>query len=219
MPWIGFQKINSKDSVVVSWWDYGYWITTISNRTTVADNAGNVFPCIETIAKMFMEPPKEGLGIIHNLKADYILIYIVAKNITINGKQYYILVNGSEKSKIYAISKVAKLNTSRYSWRRLVTPKPVFWNSIFFGNLIPFIHKGYMSIDDEKQTVFNQQISTTHKPRYMAVYSKKTMTLKNNILNNNDNSPLASLDLVYAYNSFIKNNSNIITGIFKYKIK
>ncbi|MDC0241937.1 hypothetical protein OAK66_05870, partial [Candidatus Nitrosopelagicus sp.] len=28
-----------EDAVIASWWDYGYWITTLSERTTLADNA------------------------------------------------------------------------------------------------------------------------------------------------------------------------------------
>ncbi len=32
-------KNTPKDSVIASWWDYGYWITSLGNRTTLADNA------------------------------------------------------------------------------------------------------------------------------------------------------------------------------------
>ena len=37
MIWL---KENSEpDAVIASWWDYGYWITTLSDRATLADNA------------------------------------------------------------------------------------------------------------------------------------------------------------------------------------
>jgi len=37
MNWL---KENSpEDSVIAAWWDYGYWITTLSDRTTLVDNA------------------------------------------------------------------------------------------------------------------------------------------------------------------------------------
>ncbi len=37
MEWI---KLNTpENAVIASWWDYGYWITTLSDRTTIVDNA------------------------------------------------------------------------------------------------------------------------------------------------------------------------------------
>jgi len=36
LEWI--KNNTPKDSVVAAWWDYGYWITTMSDRTTLADN-------------------------------------------------------------------------------------------------------------------------------------------------------------------------------------
>ena len=37
MQWV---KANTpKDAVVAAWWDYGYWISTLSERKTLADNA------------------------------------------------------------------------------------------------------------------------------------------------------------------------------------
>ena len=34
-----WMKLNTpQDSVIGSWWDYGYWISTLSERTSIADN-------------------------------------------------------------------------------------------------------------------------------------------------------------------------------------
>jgi len=35
--WI--KQNTPEDAVIASWWDYGYWITTLSERTTLVDNA------------------------------------------------------------------------------------------------------------------------------------------------------------------------------------
>jgi len=35
--WI--KENTPEDAVIASWWDYGYWITTLSERTTLVDNA------------------------------------------------------------------------------------------------------------------------------------------------------------------------------------
>ncbi|MGN6613936.1 MAG: DUF6541 family protein, partial [Candidatus Nitrosocosmicus sp.] len=64
-------KNTPKDSVIASWWDYGYWITSLGNRTSLADNATINSTKIETIAKMLMSPEQEGWKIANNLKADY----------------------------------------------------------------------------------------------------------------------------------------------------
>ena len=53
-------KNTPKDSVVASWWDYGYWITSLGNRTSLADNATINSTRIESIAKMFISPEQEG---------------------------------------------------------------------------------------------------------------------------------------------------------------
>ena len=44
------------DSVIFSWWDYGYWITTLSDRTTLVDNATFGSAQIQKVAKTFLSP-------------------------------------------------------------------------------------------------------------------------------------------------------------------
>lgn len=44
----------NEDDVVGSWWDYGYWITTVGNTTTLADNGTMNVTQISLIGQMFM---------------------------------------------------------------------------------------------------------------------------------------------------------------------
>ena len=37
MQWL--RENTPEDAVIASWWDYGYWISTLGERTTLADNA------------------------------------------------------------------------------------------------------------------------------------------------------------------------------------
>ena len=37
MLWL--KENTPKDAVVAAWWDYGYWISTLSERKSLADNA------------------------------------------------------------------------------------------------------------------------------------------------------------------------------------
>jgi len=52
------------DAVVASWWDYGYWITTVANKTSLADNGTSNLTQIKRIGMMFMSPETEAVKIV-----------------------------------------------------------------------------------------------------------------------------------------------------------
>ncbi|OAG29927.1 dolichyl-diphosphooligosaccharide--protein glycosyltransferase [Nematocida displodere] len=55
-----FLKNNTKaDSVVISWWDYGYQITGMAKRATVVDNNTNNFSRIGEVAGLFAGPERD----------------------------------------------------------------------------------------------------------------------------------------------------------------
>ncbi len=58
------------DAVVVSWWDYGYWITTIANKTTLVDNATLNTTQIARVGEMFMSPETRALEILNQFNQD-----------------------------------------------------------------------------------------------------------------------------------------------------
>ncbi|MFX1399201.1 MAG: STT3 domain-containing protein [Promethearchaeota archaeon] len=64
------------DTVVVSWWDYGYWLTPIGNVTTVCDN-GNLYQRTVGLVGMGMMQTNEiyAAEIFKMLGADYVLVY------------------------------------------------------------------------------------------------------------------------------------------------
>ncbi|MEM1541749.1 MAG: STT3 domain-containing protein [Ignisphaera sp.] len=47
------QRNTSQDSLVISWWDYGYWLSVIGNRSTVADGATINSEKIQKLARFF----------------------------------------------------------------------------------------------------------------------------------------------------------------------
>ena len=51
-------------TVVVSWWDYGYWITALGNKTTLADNGTFNSTQIKQIAWMFMSDETRAIEIL-----------------------------------------------------------------------------------------------------------------------------------------------------------
>jgi len=47
------RRNTSENSLIISWWDYGYWLTGISRRATLADGATINSTRIEMLAKFF----------------------------------------------------------------------------------------------------------------------------------------------------------------------
>ena len=58
------------DAVVASWWDYGYWITTIANKTTLVDNATLNSTQIKRVGRIFMSPETDSIKILDEFNRD-----------------------------------------------------------------------------------------------------------------------------------------------------
>ena len=62
---LGWMQLNLPDeAIIVSWWDYGYWITVKGNRTSLADNATFNTTHIGSIGQVFMSNETEALRIL-----------------------------------------------------------------------------------------------------------------------------------------------------------
>lgn len=63
-----------QDSRIMAWWDYGYQITAMANRTTIADGNTWNHEHIALLGRALTSPEKEGHRIARHL-ADYILVW------------------------------------------------------------------------------------------------------------------------------------------------
>ncbi|KEG11526.1 oligosaccharyl transferase subunit [Trypanosoma grayi] len=75
--YVGYQWLRNNtpaDARILAWWDYGYQITGIGNRTTLADGNTWNHEHIATIGKMLASPVVEAHSLIRHL-ADYVLIW------------------------------------------------------------------------------------------------------------------------------------------------
>eukprot|EP00727_Mastigamoeba_balamuthi_P000177 m51a1_g10156 putative oligosaccharyl transferase-like protein (795) ;mRNA; f:17231-19885 len=63
-----------EDSRVLAWWDYGYHITGIANRTSIADGNTWNLEHIATIGRIMTAPEKKGWGLARMI-ADYVLVW------------------------------------------------------------------------------------------------------------------------------------------------
>ncbi|MBN1800099.1 MAG: glycosyltransferase family 39 protein [Candidatus Lokiarchaeota archaeon] len=68
-------NLNGND-VVVSWWDYGYWLTPIGNVTTVCDNANLKQKQVGMVGMGMMQTDEiYAAKVFQRLQADYVLVY------------------------------------------------------------------------------------------------------------------------------------------------
>jgi asparagine N-glycosylation enzyme membrane subunit Stt3 len=64
------------DAIVVHWWDYGYWVEAIANKTTLADGATWDNHQISNVARMMMLPLNESLPLLRKYNATHILVFV-----------------------------------------------------------------------------------------------------------------------------------------------
>jgi dolichyl-diphosphooligosaccharide---protein glycosyltransferase len=206
LDWIS--KNTPKDAVIAAWWDYGYWITTLGNRTSLADNATINQTRIATLAKMFMEDEEQGIKIAKDLKADYILVYVVGQRYGgVNGTSFYTLGNGGDESKKQWFIRIGGFNELNYLEQDGFTPTSQFWNRTLLGHLIPFTPVSYAS--------FQQGVLTNIQPQYqpgsIALHTKNIKYPDNT----EENQPLR---LVYSSDSFRKDDPGLVFGVLIYKV-
>ncbi len=61
--------------VVVSWWDYGYWLSILGNVTSLADNATINATQIENIGFVFMSNETNALRMLKQYDAEHVLVF------------------------------------------------------------------------------------------------------------------------------------------------
>ena len=161
--------INSNtptNAVIISWWDYGYWVNVMGNRTVVADNATLNETRIAEIGQMFMSNVTAGaataLGMGHG-RPTYVLMFLTGSEISLGGTSYYVLQlpsgggftpGGGDESKKQWFIRISGLNESEYLW-----PNPDDFNltptglQTTFGKMLPFEFAGYYDIYNSSASV------------------------------------------------------------------
>ncbi|MEK6865158.1 MAG: hypothetical protein AABX06_01625, partial [Thermoproteota archaeon] len=99
MEWI--KNNTPKDAVIASWWDYGYWISTLAERATINDNSTCCTHIIENVAKMFLSSPQEGWQILKDMQADYVVVFVSGQRLAVDNEDQslYVLQGGGDESK------------------------------------------------------------------------------------------------------------------------
>ena len=200
LAWI--KSDTHEDSVIAAWWDYGYWITTMSDRTTLADNATMNSTRIANIAKAFLAPPDLAWESLQKMDADYVLVFVAAQKLDIPGESYYILGGGGDESKKQWFIRIAGEPLPKYIHSDGLSGTDHFWQNTLMGRLIPFSVEGYVNLSSNEQ-------SGTYVPGFAGIYSKDVKYPAEG------NGPFR---LAYSSSSFNDEKVGPVIGILVYEI-
>ena len=138
-----------RDAVVNAWWDYGYWITVIGNRTSICDNATLNSTQIKLMAWALMRNETYAADIFLNKfkeppNASYLLAFeVFYHGKTETGEDVLIILRGGDISKSVAIVSVGGLNATEYfgggvgepNWFSDKTRQALLYKALLWGAL------------------------------------------------------------------------------------
>ena len=202
LEWV--KENTPENSVIGSWWDYGYWIQTIGNRSTLADNSTVNDSRIETIAKLFFETPNNAWKSLQQMETDYFIIFVAAEKLPVQteeSEELFLVQGGGDESKKFWFAKIAGIEMSNYFYNDNISGTDEFWNNTFLGQAIPYQIYGYV----EPQS---NQFSIEYVPGWISVYTKENKFL-------DDNDPF---NLVYSSPSYDSPIDNVVIGVFIYEL-
>ena len=203
LEWI---KLNTpENSVIASWWDYGYWIQTLAERATLADNSTTNSQIIQNIARMLLSSPDDSWNILQNMKADYVVVFVAGERLdaTYNDDQlYYLGYNGGDESKAQWFIRIAEFPEQKYFELNSVILNNYFWNETLLGEMIPFNPITYYNTELQTET-------PTYQPGFLPFSVQEIK------FSDSKNDPLW---LVYASPSFYDEKPGPMNGVFVYEI-
>ena len=202
LEWI--KNNTPQDAIIASWWDYGYWITTISDRITFIDNATLIDSRIKHMATIFLSSPDEGWNMLKEWGADYVVIFVSAErleNYSNSGERLYVFGSGGDETKSQWFIRIAELPVQNYLYSDSYTVNNNFLNNTLLGQMIPFTPIAYYD-------QINQQSWTEFRPGFIPLYVE-------DIKYDSDDGPLK---LVHSSPSFSNEENGQIGIILVYEI-
>ena len=113
---LAWMRVNlPPESVVLSWWDYGYWITVLGEKRTLADNGTINSTQIGVIARMFMLNETMSAPIMKKYSVTHVAVFAPYEKSQQNEVKFY---GVGEDSKWYWMTKIC--NDTIYDGTRIV---------------------------------------------------------------------------------------------------
>jgi dolichyl-diphosphooligosaccharide--protein glycosyltransferase len=86
---LSWMRLNTPpDSVVFAWWDYGYWITALGDRRTLADNGTQNSTQIGMIAQTFLDNISMAIPNLVRYNVSYVAIFITPSSSSSGGTSW-----------------------------------------------------------------------------------------------------------------------------------
>ena len=197
-------KTNTPEgSVIASWWDYGYWITTMSDRATINDNATMNSTRIAKVAKTLLSSPDDAWKNLQEMEADYVLVFVTGQRIDAGQNEpVYVLNGGGDESKKQWFMRISGEPIQKYVHPDGMSGTDYFWNDTLLGKLFPFSVLSYV---DTRNTDLQSQ---TYKNGYTPVYGKNVKYPENGE---------GPFRFVHGSPSFV-NEDRVLIGVFIYEV-
>ena len=200
MNWL--KNNTPPNSIVASWWDYGYWIQTLGGRITFVDNATLDTSKIAGIAKMFLSSPNDAWKMLQDMHANYVLVYVVGQKFVSQGQNLYVLGGGGDESKKQWFIRIAGEDESKFLQADEFTPTDYFWQNTLLGQMFPFTPVAYYDPTTHAE-------SQTYQNGYTAIYAANMKYPQNGT---------GALQLAYESSSLQRSDSGVFSGVLIYKV-
>jgi dolichyl-diphosphooligosaccharide--protein glycosyltransferase len=141
-----------KNSVVASWWDYGYWIETLAKRTTLADGLTLNGTHIAQIGKMLLLNETEALPLMKQYDVTHVVVHP-----TYNPWDPEQSIGHGDQTIWPAMARIAELNETEY-----YNPETREYNDKFYNSNL------YKMMKKEDMDHFNLVFSSTYS--FVLVY-------------------------------------------------
>lgn len=165
LSWI--RNSTSPDAVIASWWDYGYWISTVGERASLADNWTGNHTRIEMLADIFMSSPDDAWRDLRGMGADYVLVFVAGQLLESESPvPLYSLQHGGDESKKQWFMRIGGHDPNLYLHMDGLSGTEYFWDNAVVAHLFPFSLATYVNPSNPAQQF------PTYVPGAVAIYAK-----------------------------------------------
>ena len=134
------------DAIIAAWWDYGYWISTVGERASLADNATMDHKRIERLADMFISAPDDAWRELQDMQADYVLVFVAGQLLVSDSPTpLYSLQHGGDESKKQWFMRIGGHNTNLYLHTDGMSGTEYFWENTAVAHFFPFSLAAYIN--------------------------------------------------------------------------
>jgi len=128
---LAWMRTLPPNSVICSWWDYGYWITVEGNQTSLSDNATFNTTQIASVGAVYMSNETQAINILSQFRdsnghrPDYILVFATFQD---DSSKNYPEAGYGDEGKWRWMAKISG------NFTLLNNGKPANGNDAYFGN-------------------------------------------------------------------------------------